>query len=138
MKFRKIILSSLDHARLRDLMIAAQQFGPSESPILDILEQELDCAKVVPPDEIPPYVVTMNTCFRLTDIDTNEAMKYTLVYPNAENKKEGKLSILSDMGVAIIGFSVGDTIEWNFPEGLRHLRVDMIYFQPEAAKQYEV
>lgn len=80
----------------------------------------------------------MNTCVRIIDTDTNEAMIYTLVFPSDENLQQGKLSILSDLGVAIIGFCVGNTIEWQFPEGLRSLRIDMIYFQPEATKQYDI
>jgi len=138
MTARNIILSSLDHARLQDLLITAKQFAPSNSETLDVLERELARCKIVSPEEIPPYVVTMNTCVRLIDATTGEEMKYSLVYPADANPQKGKLSILSDLGVAIIGFSVGDTIEWNFPDGVRRLRIDMIYFQPEATKDYDL
>lgn len=138
MTARNIILSSLDHARLQDLLITAKQFAPSNSATLDVLERELARCKIVSPEEIPPYVVTMNTCVRLIDATTGEEMKYSLVYPADANPQKGKLSILSDLGVAIIGFSVGDTIEWNFPDGVRRLRIDMIYFQPEATKDYDL
>jgi regulator of nucleoside diphosphate kinase len=138
MAARNIVLSSLDHARLQDLIITAKQFASSKPAILDILERELDRSKIVSPEEIPPYVVTMNTVVGLIDTATGEEKKYSLVYPAEANPEKGKLSILSDLGVAIIGFSVGDTIEWEFPEGLRRLRIDMIYFQPEATKDYEL
>ncbi|BBL57411.1 GreA/GreB family elongation factor [Methylomonas koyamae] len=138
MKARNIILSALDCARLRDLIITARQFSSTPSVLLDTLEGELNRATILPPEEIPPYVVTMNTCVRLIDISTGKTMTYTLVFPNDEDLQQGKLSILSDMGVAIIGFSVGSTVEWHFPEGLRSIRIDMIYFQPEATKQYEM
>ena len=138
MAARNIVLSSLDHARLQDLLITAKQFASSKPAILDILERELDRSKIVSPEEIPPYVVTMNTVVGLIDTATGEEKKYSLVYPAEANPEKGKLSILSDLGVAIIGFSVGDTIEWEFPEGLRRLRIDMIYFQPEATKDYEL
>ena len=138
MTARNIVLSSLDHARLQDLLITAKQFASSKPAILDILERELDRSKIVAPEEIPPYVVTMNTVVGLIDTETGEEKKYSLVYPAEANPEKGKLSILSDLGVAIIGFSVGDTIEWEFPEGVRRLRIDMIYFQPEATKDYEL
>jgi len=138
MKARNIILSSLDYARLCDLLITAKQFGVAKSALLDALEGELGRAKIVAPQDIPPYVVTMNTCVHLIDTNTGEEFQYTLVFPSDANSKKGKLSILSDLGVAIIGFSVGDTIEWEFPEGTRNIRVNMIYFQPEATKQYEL
>jgi regulator of nucleoside diphosphate kinase len=138
MKARNIILSSLDYARLCDLLITAKQFGVAKSALLDALEGELGRAKIVAPQDIPPYVVTMNTCVHLIDTNTGEEFQYTLVFPSDANSKKGKLSILSDLGVAIIGFSVGDTIEWEFPEGTRNIRVNMIYFQPEATKQYDL
>ena len=138
MTTRNIVLSSLDFARLRDLLITARQFHSAPSAILDVLERELARAQIVPPDEIPRYVVTMNTSVCIFDTDTREEAIYTLVYPNAADLQQGKLSILSDMGIAIIGFSVGDTIEWEFPEGIRHIRIDAIHFQPEATKQYDL
>lgn len=138
MKARNIILSSLDHARLCDLLVTAKQFGVAKSALLDTLEGELGRAKIVAPQDIPPYVVTMNTCVHLIDTKTGEEFQYTLVFPSDANSKKGNLSILSDLGVAIIGFSVGDTIEWEFPEGARNIRINMIYFQPEATKQYDL
>lgn len=137
-KARNIILSSLDCARLRDLLITANQFGSTQSVLLQTLEGELSRATIVPPEEIPPYVVTMNTCVHLTDTTTDEEMQYTLVFPNEANLQQGKLSILSDLGVAIIGFSVGDTVELAFPEGTRCVRIKMIIFQPEATRQFDL
>jgi len=137
MNARKIILSSHDCARLRDLMIVGETFASAPSQILSTLARELARAVIVAPDEIPPYVVTMNTCVRLFDTATNEEIKCTLVYPSDADPRKGKVSIISDLGVAIIGYSVGDTIEWEFPEGLRRIRIDMIYFQPEATRQYD-
>lgn len=138
MKARNVMLSSLDCARLRDLLITANQFGSTHSALLDRLEAELNRATIVAPEEIPPYVVTMNSCVRLTDTATGEQMQYTLVFPSDANLQQGKLSILSDLGVAIIGFSVGNTFEWALSDGTRSMRVDMIYFQPEAVKQYSL
>lgn len=137
-KARNIILSSLDCARLRDLLITAKQFGATDSAILHTLEGELERARIVAPEEIPPYVVTMNTCVCLIDMATHEEFQYTLVFPSDADPEQGKLSILSELGVALIGFSVGDTIEWEFPEGPRCIRINMIYFQPEATKQYDL
>ena len=138
MKPRNIALSSLDLARLRDLLTVARQFSSEQSTLLDVLERELARAQIVPPEEIPPYVVTMHSCVRIIDTATNEEMKYTLVYPSDADLRKGKLSILSELAVAIIGYSVGDTVKWEFPEGIRCLRIDMLYFQPEATKQYDL
>lgn len=137
MPARSIVLSTLDHSRLRDLLQSVTPHGMAESAMLDSLSGELTRAKIVPPEDIPPYVVTMNTCVHLVDTETGEEMKYSLVYPEAADPAHGRLSILSELGAAIIGFSVGDTIEWEFPDGVRRLRIAMIYFQPEATKDYD-
>jgi regulator of nucleoside diphosphate kinase len=135
---RNIFVSTLDYSRLHDLVITAKQFATSKPDLLESLERELAAAQIVRPDEIPPYIVTMNTCVHLTDLATGEDMKLTLVYPSDEKRKPGNLSILSGLGVAIIGFSVGDTVEWNSPSGVRQIRVNSIDFQPEATKRYDL
>jgi regulator of nucleoside diphosphate kinase len=131
-------VSSLDYSRLHDLVITAKQFASATTELLDSLERELDRAQIVNPEDIPPYVVTMNTCVHLTDITTGEDLKFSLVYPSDVKGEKDSLSILSDLGVALIGFSVGDTIEWKSPEGFRKLRVNSIDFQPEAVRRYDM
>jgi regulator of nucleoside diphosphate kinase len=135
---RNIFVSTLDYSRLRDLVLTAKQFASANTELLDALEGELARAKIVTPDQIPPYVVTMNTCVHLTDVETGQEQKVTLVYPSDAEREKCNLSILTELGVAIIGFSVGDTIPWNSPEGLRYLKVNSIDFQPEATKRYDL
>jgi regulator of nucleoside diphosphate kinase len=135
---RNIFVSSLDYSRLHDLVLTARQFATANMDLLDSLESELARAKIVSPEEIPPYLVTMNTCVHLTDLATGEDLKVTLVYPSDAKRHKGNLSILTELGVALIGFSVGDTIEWNSPEGHRRLKVNSIDFQPEAIKRYDL
>ena len=138
MKNHAVTISTLDFRRLQELLLVAQQFASPRPAFLRDLEGELQRARVVPPEQVPPYVVTMNSRVRLIDADTSKEKSYTLVFPSDADLEEGKLSILSDLGVAILGYSVGDTIEWEFSEGLKRIRIDMIGFQPEAAKQYEL
>lgn len=138
MKNRAVTISTLDYRRLQELLLVARQFASPQPAFLRDLEDELQRANVVPPEQIPPYVVTMNSSVKLIDTDTGKARYYTLVFPSEANLDEGKLSILCDLGVAILGYCVGDTIEWEFPEGRKRIRIDMIGFQPEAVKQYEL
>ena len=135
---RNILLSSLDHTRLHDLLLAEEQVDRSQARLLRVLGHELERARILQPNEIPPYTVTMNTCVCLIDVDTGEEMKYTLVYPGDADPDKGRLSILSDIGVAILGYAVGDTIECKLRKGARRLHIDMIHYQPEALKDYAV
>jgi regulator of nucleoside diphosphate kinase len=137
-KRRAVTISSFDYRRLQELLLVVKQFASPHPPFVRDLEGELQRANVVPPEQIPPYVVTMNTRFKLTDTETRKERMYTLVFPSDADLEEGKLSILSDLGVAILGYCVGDTIDWDFPEGRKQFRIDLIGFQPEATKQYEL
>lgn len=137
-KHRRVTISKFDYPRLQELLLVAKQFASPQPAFIRALEDELQCASIVPPEQIPPYVVTMNTQVRLTDVDTGTDRTYTLAFPSDADLDKGKLSILSELGVAILGYSVGDTIEWEFSDGRKCIRIGMIGFQPEATKQYEL
>lgn len=137
-KHREVTISEFDHFRLQELLLVAKQFASPQPAYIRDLDSELRRASIVPPEQIPPYVVTMNTQVRLIDADTGKARLYTLVFPSDADLENGKLSILSELGVAILGYKVGDTIEWEFLEGRKRIRIDMIGFQPEATRQYEL
>lgn len=138
MKNLAVTISTVDFRELQELLLVAKQFAVPQPVFIRDLEDELRRAHVVPPENVPPYVVTMNSRFKLIYTDTGKEKSYTLAFPSEADLEEGKLSILSDLGVAILGYSVGDTIEWEFPEGLKRIRIDMIGFQPEATKLYEL
>lgn len=105
----------------------------------DELETELSRADVVAPTEIPPDVVTMNSRARFVDEDTGEEMELTLVYPRDADLSRGRVSVLAPVGAALLGLSVGQSIEWPLPRGgTRRLRVSAVVYQPEAAGDYHL
>jgi len=105
---------------------------------IEELEAELNRAVIVDSDKIPPDIVTMNSKVYLRDMDTGEDEFYQLVYPEDADVEQSKISILAPIGTAILGYKVGDIIEWNVPAGLRKLKIKKIVYQPEAAKEYHL
>lgn len=97
------------------------------------LENELRQARVVPPTEVPPDVITMNSKARLRDLDTGEEMIYTLVFPANASIDEDKISVVAPIGTAMLGQKVGSEFEWAVPAGSVRLRVEEVLYQPEAA-----
>ena len=88
----------------------------------------------VPSDQIPPHVVTMNSRVRFKDESSGTELTVTLVYPGDADASTGRISILAPVGSALIGLSVGDTIEWQLPNGrTKTLRIVELLYQPEAA-----
>lgn len=134
MKPKNILITEPDMERLRHLLDSGRSSARREAEPLAMLEEELDRARTVSSSAVPPDVITMNSRVRLTDLHTGEEMTYTLVFPRDANFDQGKISVLAPVGTAILGYRVGDGIEWKVPGGLRQLRVEEMLYQPEAAE----
>jgi regulator of nucleoside diphosphate kinase len=101
---------------------------------LEKLERELVRAKVVPREEIPGDVVTMNSRVIFENETTRERREVTLVYPSGADIDAGKISILVPVGTALLGLRVGQSIDWELPGGgKQRYRIVEVPFQPEAA-----
>lgn len=135
---RKIYLTKFDRSRLEELLEVADEFGGHRRKDLESLEEELDRAEIVPPEDIPPEVVTMNSKVVLRDVSTSERMTYTLVFPKDANIKTGAISVLAPIGTAILGYAKGDTIEWPVPSGVRRIYIEEVLYQPEASGHYHL
>jgi len=128
----RIYITEDDSRKLRQL-IAGRRVGQSiDSEYLDTLEQELDRAEKVDENAIPRGVVTMNSEVRLKDLDSGETRVYRLVFPTQARRENG-VSVLAPIGTAMLGYRVGDVIEWRVPKGIRRLKVLEVTAQPEPA-----
>ncbi|MGI5862524.1 MAG: nucleoside diphosphate kinase regulator [Myxococcales bacterium] len=126
-----IYVTETDHRRLIELLNA--HAGRRDADVLDQLEDELGRAIVVPSDQIPPNVVTMNSRIVFED-DKGQRREVSLVYPRDADPSSGKLSVLAPVGAALLGLSVGQTIEWPLPgDRTATLRIVSVLYQPEAA-----
>lgn len=130
---RSIYITEDDHDRLNRLLEGARQRRWKDLAHVEQLDAELDRAQILPPDQIPPDVVTMHSKVALRDLDTDAEIVMTLVFPHEANVDEGKVSVLAPLGTAVLGYRTGDTIEWQVPAGTRRLQVERVLYQPEAA-----
>jgi regulator of nucleoside diphosphate kinase len=125
----RIVLSRFDQERLEKLLAKV-----GARPDLDALRAEIDRAEIVEPEQIPPNRVTMNSRVRFVDEESKDEHEITLVFPAHADVAENRISVLAPVGSALLGLSVGDTIEWPLPNARsRRLRVVEITYQPEAA-----
>lgn len=138
MSIRKIFITKFDKERLTDLIEGLSENPGKKREIIDMLEKELSSAQVVEPEDIPTDVITMNSTAHITIMDSEEKMICSLVFPSAANIDKNKISILAPMGIALLGYRVGDIIEWKMPSGFKKLRIDEVVYQPEAAGDYHL
>lgn len=90
----------------------------------DFLLGELARARILPADRHDPSIVRIGSkvCFR--DLATNIERDIELVMPNAADISKGKVSVLTSVGVALIGLAAGETISFTAPDGrIRAIRV---------------
>ena len=93
----------------------------------DRLIAELDRAEIYPAAALPNDVVTMNSRVEFIDDSNGTRRTVELVYPHEADIGENKVSVLSPVGVGLIGMAAGHTILWPDREGherpLRIVRV---------------
>ncbi len=135
---RQIHITEFDKRRLEELIAVADQFGNKERNDLSALAGEVQRAKTVTSNEIPPNVVTMNSKVRLRDMDSSEELMYTLTFPIDADVSIGAISVLAPIGTALLGYAEGDVIDWPVPDGVRHIRIEEVLYQPEAAGDFHL
>lgn len=131
---REIYVTLSDKERLHSLI---EIYKGKDATYLEHLEEELDTAKTVRPENIPHDVVTMNSKVRIKDLDTGEEKILSLVFPGQTDSAEKTVSILAPIGTALIGYREGDTIEWKVPVGTKRFQIVEIIYQPERQGNYD-
>jgi regulator of nucleoside diphosphate kinase len=120
---KRILVSDRDMDRLSRIVEGGLSTFPGERDNIARLESELDRAKIVRADRIPPDLITMHSEVSLSDLDTGEQKVYRLVYPSEGGRWPNSLSVLAPVGMALLGYSKGDVIQWQVPRGMRRLKV---------------
>ncbi|MBN9315643.1 MAG: GNAT family N-acetyltransferase [Devosia sp.] len=125
-----IYITEMDKERLQALIWVEQ------GPALVDLEHEIERAIVVDPLQVAREVVTMNSRV-LLHVD-DEEKEVALVYPEDADERAGKLSVLSDVGAAILGYQEGDAIDWMVSDRTRRILIDRVVYQPESSGEFHL
>jgi regulator of nucleoside diphosphate kinase len=125
-----LAIAQSDHSRLLRLAESIERANAELSGQLFI---ELERAEVLPDVELRDDVVGMGATLDY-QTDAGETRTVTLVYPGEENITDGRVSILTPIGVALIGLPLGSPMDWRTRDGrLQALTVTRIDYPPENA-----
>jgi regulator of nucleoside diphosphate kinase len=117
----KISITAVDHSRLAILTEAAATTMPD---VAGWLADELDRAFIIEDDTVSTNVVRMGYEVVFKDNTTDQVQTVSLVYPNEADISLKKISILTPIGVALIGMFAGQAISWETRTGeIRDLTV---------------
>ena len=122
----EITVTSQDLQRLQSLV------RRSATSAGERLDEELARAHVVTPREVANDVVTMNSEVTFEDVTTGFQRSVRLVYPEYTDTSKGKVSVLSPLGLALLGLRAGQEFEWVMQRGRRRVRILEVTYQPEA------
>lgn len=127
-----IYITKNDHKKLVDLISEKWPNDDYDQALL----AELNRAEIVESASIPSDVITMNSLINFTDMQNSESFEYWLVFPEEANIAQNKISVLSPIGCALLGYKIGDIIDLKIPAGQKQLKVEKILHQPEAAGNF--
>ncbi|BCP55744.1 nucleoside diphosphate kinase regulator [Kaistia sp. 32K] len=117
----RITILAADHERLSTLARAATHSHPD---VAEVLNEELDRARVVADAKRSHPFVRMGHEVEYRDDTAGMVRKVTLVYPEQADIGQGRISVLTPIGAALIGVGVGESISWETRNGeLKRLTV---------------
>lgn len=89
----------------------------------EILTLQLKKAMQVPRKSLPASVVTTDTRVTIKDQASDYPETYVFVAPDRAKKKNNTQSILTPMGLALVGCKEGDMITWAFEKGVKQIEI---------------
>ncbi|NUM25270.1 MAG: nucleoside diphosphate kinase regulator [Candidatus Buchananbacteria bacterium] len=124
---RKIYITRQDYEKLNKMLDEKLKLGNEK--YISALAAELAKCEIVEPSDISRDVVIMNSRVSFRILDDNSEMTYSLVFPDEADINSGKISILSPIGTALIGYGVGDIVEWEVPSGIARIKIEAVEHQ---------
>ena len=99
---------------------------------INYLQKVLKYSRVIDTKNLPKDQVTLLSKVEFTNLNAGIRMTYTIVSPHEMNLEEGKISLKSPFGAALMGKHVGDVAEVHAPSGVIRLRIENISFDSEG------
>lgn len=105
---------------------AAREYQGQLEARIRKLESTLKMAILVDEQQAGGREVTFGDTVVLRDLASGEQVSYTLVDASEANPIEGKISVVSPMGQALLGRMKGQNVEVKAPAGVLHYRIEDI------------
>ena len=106
---------------------AEYQYAKDKQGILDAkirqIKDKLARAEIIEEGELQGDTAAFGARVDVKNVDTDAEQTYYLVGPEETDVLEGKISIASPVGQALIGHKVGEKVEVQTPGGVRRLEI---------------
>ncbi|OZB17477.1 MAG: hypothetical protein B7X53_06085 [Hyphomonas sp. 34-62-18] len=105
----KVILDKTLINRLESLASSMMRRSPT---LAERMMEELARAKLVAPEKLRSDIVTIGSAVTYRDLTSDRIRTVVLCYPEDEDIDQNRISVLTPVGVALLGLSAGATIPW--------------------------
>ena len=89
-------------------------------------QRVLEHTRVIDMSRLSGDSVGLLSRVKMTNLNNNMSMTYTIASPHEANLREGKISIKSPIAQALLGKKVGDEVEVQVPAGVQRFRIEHI------------
>ena len=89
-------------------------------------QKVLKFARVIDTSRLKADTIALLSKVVMTNLTTGAQMNYTIVSPHEADLREGKISIKSPIGQALLNKKAGDIVEVAVPVGILKLRIDSV------------
>lgn len=126
---RKEISKSIEHAReMGDISENAEYDAAKDAQAhceakIAQLQEKLSRVRIIDDENIPADRILIGARVLLRDMDTEEEVRYRIVSQEEADYEQGKISMLSPVGKALMQKKEGDIVEINIPAGILKYKV---------------
>lgn len=114
----KIVINADDLAHIEALAEGAMQRNPA---LADRLFDEISRARIVAPAKMPANVVSIGSSVTYRDETTGLEKTVTLVYPEEADISRQRVSVMTPIGVALLGLAEGAEFYWDTRDNQRRM-----------------
>ena len=115
----QLILLKEDYEILNAYLKGSQGRSRFDRHNAEELQAELRKGRLVNKDSFPEDVVRLNSRVKIKDEKDGKTMDLTLVTPEKADIKQRKVSFMSPVGTALLGYRKGQSVQWKVPAGCK-------------------
>lgn len=126
MKYGDLVIEKKEYVLLKRFMNLSGYY--KDDTLRDSVKKlvgELESAQICDEHEMPKDVIRFNSTITIAS-QNGWHRKFKLVMPNDSDINNNKISILTPMGAAVMGYAEGDSITWQFPSGEQKLAIEKV------------
>lgn len=113
-----VIMTQKDYNLLQPLTAGRQESNSELS-----LSKELNRSIIVTEEAFPSHAIRLNSKVAVLDLDTENVIEFTIVMPEFADMRQNMVSILTPMGIALIGYRKEEEVQYNVPNGIKRFRI---------------